>query len=227
MDLPSLSIPLIISAGIIDGINPCAFAVLIFMTSYLTKVIKIKSRIALTGFIYILSVYLTYFFIGLGLLTVASIPELTRIIYITAAVIAIVTGIINVKDYFYYGKGFSLKIPESQKKRINKLINKASIPASLLLGIIVSTVELPCTGSVYLVILALLGSTETYVSAINYLLLYNLMFVLPLIIMLIIILKGYGSKKAMKWKEKNKDYMKLSIGILLIGLGVWMLASIL
>lgn len=226
MSLPDISIPLVLSAGLIDGINPCAFAVLIFLMSYLTRVVKDKKRVILTGAAYITSVYLTYLLIGLSLLSVIQIPAISSTIYLVAGFIAIITGILNIKDFFYYGQGLTLRIPTSQKSRIKTWVMKGSIPSAIVLGIMVSLFELPCTGSVYLVILALLAESSTYLTAVSYLLIYNLMFVLPLIIMLSAITLGYSYKKAEEWKEEHKDYMKLLSGLLLVALGVWMLWSV-
>ncbi|MFA5405837.1 MAG: cytochrome c biogenesis protein CcdA [Candidatus Nanoarchaeia archaeon] len=226
MALPEVSIPLIIGAGLIDGINPCAFAVLIFMMGYLTKVVKDKKMIIITGVCYIISVYASYMLIGLGLLSVVQLPSISSTVYLVAAFIAIITGVINVKDFFYYGQGITLRIPKSQKNRISEWVHKGSVPAAIVLGLFVSLFELPCTGSVYFVILALLSQSGTYLTAVNYLLLYNLMFVLPLIIMFTAIVLGYNHKKADKLKEEYKDWMKLMSGLLLIGLGIWMLLGI-
>jgi cytochrome c biogenesis protein CcdA len=225
-DLPTLSLPLILGAGLIDGINPCAFAVLIFMMGYLTRVSKGRVKLFFMGLTYIFTVYITYLLVGLGLLGVVQAPIISSTIYLIAAFIAIITGLLNIKDYFYYGEGLSLRIPKSQSERINAWVSKASIPAAIAVGFMVSLFELPCTGSVYLVILALLSQSETYFTALTYLFLYNLMFVLPLIVMFVAIMSGYSVKRAKEWKEEHKNVMKLISGLLLISLGVWMLWGI-
>jgi len=221
-----LTWPLILGAGLIDGINPCAFAVLIFMISYLTNIVKSKSKMIITGLIYILTVYITYLMIGLGLLGVVQNPVLSDTIYLIAAFVALITGFLNIKDYFYYGAGFSLRIPKSQKGLITKWVHKGTIPAAIALGFMVSLFELPCTGGVYFAILALLGQSSDFIKALTYLMVYNFMFILPLIIMFGAVILGYSIKKAKEFKEEHKDVMKLMSGLLLIGLGVWMLYSI-
>jgi len=226
MALTEISLSLILGAGLIDGINPCAFAVLIFMMSYLTRVVKSKRRVVATGSAYVITVYLTYFFVGLGLLSVVQNPMISDTIYLIAGFIALITGILNIKDFFYYGQGFTLRMPKSQKGRVIRWARKGSVPSAIVLGFMVSLFELPCTGAVYFAILAMLSQGSTFITAINYLLLYNLMFVLPLIIMFGAILFGYSIKKAKEFKEEYKDYMKLLSGLLLLGLGVWMLYSV-
>lgn len=226
MTSPELSLSLVLGAGLIDGINPCAFAVLIFMISYLTRIVKSKKRVLLTGVTYIITVYFTYLLVGIGLLSVVQNQVVSDIIYLIAGFVALITGFLNIKDFFYYGEGFSLRIPKSQKQRITHWARKGSVPAAFVLGLIVSLFELPCTGAVYFAILALLSKSSTLLTAINCLLLYNLMFVLPLIIMFIAILLGYSVSKAKEFKEEYKDWMKLISGLLLVGLGAWMLYSI-
>ena len=217
-----LTLPAIITAAIVDSINPCAFSVLIFMMVYLLA-LGAKKRMLKVGITYIVVIFIVYFLSGLGLFTVIQSTGLTRLIYTIAAIIAIVAGLINVKDFFWYGKGISLVIPESRKPLIQKYIQKASIPAAIVLGVLVSLFELPCTGGVYLAILSLLSSKMSLEAGIPYLLLYNLIFVLPLFIILFVIYKGVSPEKAEEWRLKKRAWMKLAMGIVMIGLGIIML----
>ena len=217
-----VTIPLILTAGLTDGINPCAFSVLIFLVTYLLS-IGSKRRIFVIGLSYIIAVYIAYFTAGLGLLTVIQVSGLTKIIYRAAAVIALTVGVVNLKDFFWYGKGFSFKIPEVSKKTIEKYTHMATLPSAIMLGFIVSAVELPCTGGVYLAILGMLADQTTKLAAIPYLLLYNFMFVLPLIVILFVIYFGVSPEKAEKWRKSKRKWMKLFSGLLMVGLGIWML----
>ena len=175
------------------------------------------------GIAYIGSVYISYLLIGIGILSIIQIPFITDYVYLIAGGVALVAGFINVKDFFYYGKGFTLKIPSRTKKSINEWTKKANVPAAIVLGFLVSLFEFPCTGEVYLVILALLAQQATQAIAIGYLLLYNLMFVLPLIIILFSILFGFNIERIKSWKDKKKNYMKLATGLLLLILGIYMM----
>ena len=217
-----VTIPLILTAGLTDGINPCAFSVLIFLVTYLLS-IGSKKKILAIGLSYILAVYVAYFTAGLGLLTIIQLSGLTRIIYKIAAVIALTVGLVNLKDFFWYGKWFSFKIPEISKTTIEKYIKMATLPSAIILGFLVSAFELPCTGGVYLAILGMLADQSTKLSAMPYLLLYNLMFVLPLIIILFVVYFGVSPEKAEKWRKSKRKWMKLISGLLMIGLGIWML----
>jgi len=220
----NLNISIIITAALTDGINPCAFSVLIFLLTYLLSIGR-RKRILIIGFSYILAVYISYFAAGFGLLTIIQIAGITRIIYKTAAFIAIFVGLFNIKDFFWYGKGLSFKIPEVSKGTIEKYTRMATLPSAIILGFLVSSVELPCTGGVYLAILGMLADQVTKLQAIPYLLLYNFVFILPLIAIIIVVYFGIPPEKTEKWRESNKKWMKLFSGLLMAVLGIWMLVK--
>jgi len=218
-----ITLPLVLGAGLIDGINPCAFAVLIFLITFLLGISSTKKRMVKAGSVYILAVYVTYFLAGLGLLTVVQVTGLSGIIVKVAAFFAIFAGIINVKDYFWYGKGFSLEIPKSKKGVIERWTRRANVPAAIVLGFLVSMFELPCTGGVYLAILAMLAGSVTKLTAMYYLLLYNLMFVLPLIVILVLVTKGMKAEHIENWRKAKRNWMRLLMGLVLLALGIGLL----
>jgi len=220
-----LTIPIIVSAALVDSINPCAFAVMIFLLTYLIA-LGSKRKIIVIGLGYIFMVFITYFLAGLGLFAAVETVGVSSLLYRVAAVIAIFAGLINVKDFFFYGKGFSLEIPKSRKPMIEKYIHRASLPAALILGFLVSMFELPCTGGTYLAILSLLASDMTRIAAIPYLFLYNLIFILPLFVILILIFKGRSVEKMERWRKSKRKYMKLFTGLFMILLGIVMLLEL-
>lgn len=153
----NLTLGLIITAALLDSINPCVFGVLIFLIAYLTSIYKNAKRMLLAGFVYIVVVYLTYFFIGLGIVRVATTVGISVGFYWLAATIAIIAGLLELKDFFWYGKGFSLQMLPGASKRIKLYTNKigklekthpiASLGVAAFLGFFVVLVELPCTGA--------------------------------------------------------------------------------
>jgi len=218
-----ITLPLVIGAGLIDGINPCAFAVLLFLLTFLLEVSNNKKRMVKAGTAYVIAVYVSYFLAGLGLLSIIQFSGMSRIVVIAASIFAIFAGIVNIKDYFWYGKGFSLKIPESKKKLIEEWTHKANVPAALVLGFLVSMFELPCTGGVYLAILAMLAGNGGRIYAVPYLLIYNLMFILPLIVIILAVTFGMKAEHIENWRNSRKNIMKLAMGILLLLLGLGLL----
>lgn len=218
-----VTLPLVLGAGLIDGINPCAFAVLIFLLAFLLEISSTKRRMVKAGIVYILAVYVTYLLAGIGLLTIIQVSGMSGVIVKAAAVFALFAGLVNVKDYFWYGKGFSLEIPKSKKRIIESWTKRANVPAAVVLGFLVSMFELPCTGGVYLAILAMLANTVTKAAALGYLLVYNLMFVLPLVVILLLVVKGMKAEHIESWRSAKRNWMRLVLGLLLLALGLGML----
>jgi cytochrome c biogenesis protein CcdA len=221
--LPTLGTVLI--TAVIDSINPCAIGVLILLMSTLL-VAKKKDRMLKIGLLYILSVYVTYFLFGLGLVTfISSIPILwAEYISIAVGLLVIYAGSLEVKDYYWYGHGFSLMIPVKYVEKIKQKMKKLSVGTIVFLGIFVAAVELPCTGGPYLAITLLLAQNFN-LSAFILLVIYNIIFVMPLVIILLMVVFGAKVKNIQKWKQANKGYMRLLTGLLLIALG-WLLMLI-
>jgi len=229
IDFSAINLPVIIGAALIDGINPCAFGVLIFLLSYLLKVVKKKSVMVINGSIYIFGVFITYLVAGLVLLPVVrALGQFSVWSYRIIGIIVILAGLLEIKDYFWYGKGFSLSIAPSNARRIKMYTNKVGKKKStaFLLGVFVALVELPCTGAIYLAILALMSTTGLNINNLQFLVLYNLIFVLPLMIILVSIAHGASIKKFKAWRMEHKGFMRLSIGILLVVMGAWMLYTV-
>lgn len=218
-----VTLPLITLGALGDSINPCAIAVLVFLVTFLISIKERNWKFLAIALVYILMVYLTYFFAGLGLLTFVQRLGITQIVYYIAAIVVIIAGLINIKDVFWEGHGFSLAIPESKKPIIQKYIQKATIPAAIILGVLVALIELPCTGGIYIAVIGLLAENATYTQGILYLLYYNLIFILPLIIIVFLAYFSLSSETLNSWRKKNKKGMRLVMGIVMILLGLLML----
>ncbi len=230
-----LTLGIIIAAALADSINPCVFGVLIFLLAYMTRVFKNTARMLIAGLTYITTVYLTYFLIGVGIFTLAYTAGLAKPFYWFAASVAIIAGLFEVKDYFWYGKGFSLQMIPGAAERIKKysiamermetVHPLLSLAVAAFLGIFVVFVELPCTGAPYLAILGLL-TKGAYASGIPLLLLYNLIFILPLIVIVALVYTGYASKTLEKWRKEHRGVMRLGIGLFLLTLGAYMIWAV-
>jgi len=230
-----LTVPILLGAALVDSINPCVFGVLIFLIAFMTKMFKSPKKMLLGGLIYTSVVYLTYLLIGVGFLKFTVSFGFSQIVYWIAAIIAIGAGLLEIKDYFWYGKGFTLQlIPGTANrikyytKKIGKLRKKGSIwvyLAAIPLGVFVTLVELPCTGAPYLVVLGIIGQGN-FAQGVPLLLLYNLVFILPLLVMIAVAYFGKSSKALEAWRQENKGLMRLAIGLFLIILGAYMIYSI-
>jgi cytochrome c biogenesis protein CcdA len=178
------------------------------------------------GAMYIAAVYVTYFVLGFGVLAfLSAIPIwVAEYISIFVGIIVVIAGLLEMKDYFWYGEGVSLHIPPKYAKKIQEKMQNVSVGTVIFLGAFVAAVELPCTGGPYLAILLILKENFD-ISALILLMIYNFIFVLPLIVIVIMVYFGVKIQKVQNWKQSNKSYMRYFTGLLLIGLG-WLLILI-
>lgn len=224
-----VTLPLIIVAGSIDGINPCAIGMLILLLGYLMVFAKTPERMLKTGIIYIITIFITYFLIGLifsqiiyHLVTWKYYWQVSRIFLYVIAGLIILAGLINIKDFFWYGKGFSLGVKKEQAPILMKYIQKVSVPATIILSVLVTLFELPCSLPLYVGAVTLISGTFS-LATVGYLLVYNIMFVLPLIVILIILLLSKRVFEMKDWQERANKWMKLSMGLTQVGIGIVLL----
>ena len=221
-----LTLPLVIVSALVDGINPCAFSVLIFLLVTLVSLESRKKMLAV-GMVFISAVFTFYFLSGLGLFSIIQSAGISRLISSIAAVVALGAGTISILSVFGTGNGQSiLSIPESKKKIISRALSKASVPGAFIVGILVGMFELPCTGGIYLAILSLLSSRVTVVEGIPYLLVYNLFFVLPLIVILGICTFGLPVERLEEWRTGSRKPVRFVMGAVMIFLGVILLLEV-
>src|SRR3989344_5374035 len=139
-------IPILIGAAVIDSINPCAFGVLIFLLAYLVKTSKSKNKLLVHGLVYIFAVFLTYLLAGILLLPIISgLGRISLSLYAIIGSLVILAGLLELKDFFWYGKGPSLTLLPGASKRIKMYANRISgnIYSAFLLVVFVALVELP------------------------------------------------------------------------------------
>lgn len=216
----------VVTTAAIDSINPCAIGVLILMVSVVMASGASKSRMLLLGSLYVFSVFGVYLLAGLGLAYFFTSIPLVVTLYISLAVglLIIIAGFLEIKDYFWYGRGLSLSIPAAFARKLHNYSSRATIPGVMFLGAFVSAVELPCTGAPYLAIITML-SQYFDLTAFLLLVIYNVVFVLPLIVILLLVALGMKVVSIKEWKQRARGYMRLFIGLLLIALG-WLLILI-
>lgn len=220
--LPTLSAVVVTAA--VDSINPCAIGVALLLVATMLKQAN-RKRMLLVGTLYVLAVYMTYLIAGIGILYFfVNIPvKIANFVTVFVALIVVVGGLFEVKDFFWYGKGSSLMIPEKYAQKISARMEDISVWAAIGLGIFVALVELPCTGGPYLAILTVIAQQGVNLMAYLLLILYNLIFVGPLFFIIIAAYLGtYAVSDMKKWKHMNRPRMRLAGGLLMIVLG-WIL----
>lgn len=227
--ISEVSLWVVTCAGLVDAINPCAIAVLlILLGGLLVFKEQGKRRVLLSGFSFITALYLSYFLLGLGLVKTLQLSGLATAFHRIVGVFGIVLGLLNIKDFIWYGGGgFVMEIPRSWRPTMQKLLLKVSSPVgAFVMGLAVTAFELPCTGGPYLFVLGLLSHKLSLMETTPLLLYYNLIFVSPLILLTILIYLGYASiEQAIDWKERNLRLLHLVAGVLMLGLGVWVFGS--
>ena len=224
-------LPIVTAAAIIDSINFCAFSVLLLTIAFLFSAGNIHSRILKIGGFYIAGIFLVYILIGLGIMQTLHFFNAPHFMAKIGASILILFGGINIINEFFpavakalTGKPaefpIKLKIPSAVHQKMAALIEKGSVPAAFFLGVLVGLYEFPCTGGPYLMILGLLHDRATYIKGAAYLLFYNMVFVLPLVITLFIASNETLLGKLKMWRENKNIRVKLLSGVAMIILGV-------
>lgn len=232
--MEGISLPYILGLAAVDAVNPCALAVMTLMLiAIITYNPKNRRNVLLAGLAFIVSVYVIYLFYGLviiKLFQVAQTLAAVRIwLYNVLGVIAIVMGILNIKDFFRYKPGgFATEMPMSMRPRIKKIIGGITSPkGAFLMGAFVTIFLLPCTIGPYIIaggVLSVIGLLAT----IPWLMVYNFIFVLPMIAITLVVYLGFRTVENVSgWKDRNIRYLHLIAGLIMLGLGIGMLTGLL
>ncbi len=219
-----LTIPAVLAAAAVDAVNPCACAVLILLLGTLIAAGK-RRKIIAAGLAFTAATYISYLLMGLGLYTAIQATRLQHTVYLIVACLAIVVGLWEMKDYLWYGRWFTIEVPNSWRPTLKRLTaSVTSVPGAFVIGFLVSLFLLPCTSGPYIIILGLLAETTTRDYAIMLLLLYNFIFVLPFIIITLGVAFGFTTTaRAEKWRRERLGKLHLITGIIMVMLGVTML----
>ncbi|MDP2937685.1 MAG: hypothetical protein Q8N72_00340 [Candidatus Omnitrophota bacterium] len=241
----------VISAGLIDGINPCAFTVIVFFISFLSLQGYKRGELIIIGLAFIFAVFITYLAIGLGLFgflyKISGFWLISRIFNLTVGILSIILGILALYDFFKFKRtaqteGLLLQLPQAVKNQIHSLIGlhyrrtkeeggkalKVHILrlalSALIVGFLVSILEAVCTGQVYLpTITFVLKATHLKLQALGYLILYNVMFIVPLFIIFLFALLGVTSEQFSRLLKRHLSAIKILMAILFFGLGIFLI----
>lgn len=213
-------LPLILSTGFLDGINPCAFAVLLFFIAFLYTIQRTKTHILQMGIAYIFSIFLAYFLIGIGLVKAFIFTGHPHLMAVISAWIMIVLGGINIGNILIPGMNINLGIPSFSKDYLKQWMYKATIPTTFVLGFLVGLCTFPCSGGMYVAVVGLLATKTSFTQGMIYLILYNIMFVMPLVLILAVASNKRATDRITKWEQSKSKLMKLSSGIIMILLGL-------
>ena len=229
-EIAELTFAKILSLAAIDAVNPCALAVLILMLlAILTYNPKNRKKIIYAGLAFVLSVFVMYLIYGLVIIRffqlVQAITSIRLILYNGLGSVAIILGLLNMKDFFFYKPGgFMTEMPMWMRPKVKKIIGHVTSPnGAFIVGAFVTIFLLPCTIGPYVIAGGILSALKL-IQTIPWLLLYNFIFVLPMIAITLFIYGGFTTVENVSgWKDKNIKYLHLISGAVMVGLGIYML----
>jgi thiol-disulfide isomerase/thioredoxin len=237
----SFGVLAILFAGLIEGMNPCALATLIFFISYLTMIGRKRKEILIVGMGFSGSSFVTHLLLGLGILSFIQhfsfFPLFSRMVYLITFVFSLFLGIFSFYDYIQLKKGrpskMRLQVPNFLKKRIHHIIRTRSIEfevnkeaqsvrflfVAVFIGFIVTLLQSTCTSQVYLPTLLFVTNIPALrESAVFYLILYNLIYILPLLAIFGIVYRGVTSEQLSFFLQKRASTIKLLTSIFFFAL---------
>ncbi len=241
----------VIIAGLEDGINPCAFTVIVFFISFLALQGYRKRELFFIGAVFILAVFLTYLCIGLGIFNFfyrfRGFWVITHLVNMIIGAASILFGVFALYDFIKFKQtgstdGLVLQLPKPVKERIHKVVGffyrkdlrqeqqrpspglAKLIASALVTGFLVSLLEAVCTGQVYLPTIAfVLKASSLKLQALGYLLLYNIMFIVPLVVIFVFALMGTTSAQFSGFLKKHLGIIKIFMAVLFFGLGIFLI----
>lgn len=226
-----LNIGRITLLALADSVNPCALAVLamVLMTILIQHPDK-RRKILYTGLAFTSAVYISYLVYGIIIIqffkTFAEVlRENSGYIFSGSAILAMLIGALHIKDFFFYKKGsFATEMPIWMRPRVKRIIEKIISPAgAFVIGFLITTFLLPCTIGPYIVASGLLSNLG-FLGALPWLLYYNLLFVLPMLVITLIIYFGFTEvDRVSGWKDRNVRFLHLIAGVLLLSVGIALL----
>jgi len=217
----------ILGLAAVDAVNPCALAVLtLILIAILVQNPEKRHKVLTAGISFTLAIFITYFFYGLVIIqlfkaAVDAISGISLYLYIILGIVAILLGILNIKDFFKYKPGgIGTEMPMRMRGSVKKLTSKAtSARGSFIIGILVTLFLLPCTIGPYIITGGILSGLE-FMQTIPWLLIYNLIFVFPMLAIVFVVFIGFTTVENVSgWKDKNIRYLHLIAGIIMLILG--------
>lgn len=224
-----ITLAAIIIGGLTDGINPCVFTTLIFFVSLLSISGVQGRRLFMVGTVYCLACFISYTLLGLGLfsaLKALSAYKWIQQVFNTGLIaVLVVFALLSFRDAFKFSKSgkakdVALQLPDSMKSKIHSIMRqglkaKYLLPGAFLIGVFVTLIESVCTGQIYIPVLAIMIQDHNSESLkwLWYLLLYNFMFIVPLIVIFLCVWQETSQSKFLKWSKQNVVFGKIAMGL--------------
>ena len=223
----AVTLTAVLAAAVVDAINPCEMAVLLILLIAILESGD-RRRALYAGLAFSAAIFISYYLMGLGLYSAVQAAGATRAITLAVALLALLVGLFNLKDYFWYGKWFVMEVPLAWRPAMQRVIRRVtSPPGAFLVGFVVSLFLLPCTSGPYIVILGLLAQSAARVEAMAWLLLYNAVFVLPMLAITGGVYLGLTTPDDVEvWRTQHIRRLHLVAGAILVLLGAGLLVAL-
>lgn len=222
---------ILVPAALWDSINPCAFAVMFILLWAIMKEHKSRAMVLWAGFLFILAIFLSYVAMWIGLYHALATATNTFYLQLAVWIIGVLIWLANLKDYFWYWKWFKMEVPDSWRPKMKKIIKGVVSPlGAFVIWIIISLFLLPCTSGPYIIVLWYLAAESASINMWGYIyiLLYNLIFIIPMVIITILIWFGYKNMWELKeLKELNVERVHLITWVIMLLIGLYILYDIL
>lgn len=213
-------LPLVLVSSLLDSIHPCSFSILLITIAFLFSLELKRTKILQIGGLYIAGIFAAYLLIGLSILQVLHLFNTPHFMGKLGATLLIGFGIINLVNSFFPRFPLKLKMPSVSRESMARLMEKVSLPAAFGLGLLVGVCQFPCMGGPYLMVIGLLHDQVTYSLGFAYLVLYNLILVLPLLVVLWIAADKTVVDKFQEWKKASLKEVRFWSGLIMIMIGI-------
>ncbi len=231
-----LTAPIVLTSGILDGFNPCAFALLVLFATYtLTLVNAVTSdgsptlaarrTLLRAGSLYVGAVWVTYFLIGLGLFGFLSWLGQDHLVARAASILALIMALWMLKDIFLPGVGPSMVAPSGTKGWMNRAMARGGLGGMLLAGVLVGICTVPCSGAIYLQIIAVLNASGGGPVGLALLALYNIAFIAPLGMLLLVVSNRRVLGRLGRWNQRNGNLVKGVLAVAVVAMAFGLLLS--
>lgn len=225
--MSTLTFPALVVGGLLDGLNPCAFSVLLSLVAILLAGVTLggaQPRLWRVGGAYVLGMFTTYLLLGLGVLSVVAVLTRTHFPVRLMGLVVVILGLWMVKDAVFPGWGWSLTMPVRFHGTVRAALARTSPAGLFVAGGLVGLCTVPCSGAIYMGILGLLAR-EPLPTRLAYLLLYNLAFIAPLVVLLAVVanrrvLNGIGH-----WYLPRRGVAGAVLGVVAVVLGFVILVT--
>jgi cytochrome c-type biogenesis protein len=222
-----LTVPLVLTSGFADGLNPCAFALLVLFATYTltlansvtsdgSATVDARRRLLAAGSLYVGAVWITYFVIGLGLLSFLAWLGQDHMVTRLAAVMALVMALWMLKDVFLPGFGPSMMAPHGTTGRMHRAIERGGLAGMLIAGVLVGICTVPCSGAIYLDIVAVLHASGGGPTGLALLALYNLAYIAPLVLLLAAVTNRRVLGQMGRWNRANSPWVKTGLAVAVV-----------